>query len=439
MAYPATSLVKLKGKYYVNCTIPPELRCCFSNRKQSRLSTGTSDHKLAQIRQFELTRKLYAQFDEAQAELKRQRLGQLEYLLGGEVPEDTTLDVLSQAVALMGQRASHDLEEALAVEAEAKEAARAVEQLAKVDSKLTIEGLARVFLEAKPAPYTQKKTAKEAETALDEYCAFIGPTKDVASLKQVDAYRYAEALAETKSQKTIAKKIGYVRKCLDWAVRRGYLDSNPFRDLSLSSYGTKKVSYVPFTKQELHDLFALDMKKHEQALLAILATTGMRLDEAALLKWEDVKQEDGVRFLDLTDRQGTIKNIGSARKVPLPDAAWKIVLNYRLMEQVSRKTKGAPSGRMFPQFKVNADGKAQGPASKALMALVRKITSDERKVVHSLRGTLKDMLRDAGVSKEVNDFITGHSHGDVAGSYGVGPSLRVRYDALQRCDFRFIS
>jgi hypothetical protein len=40
------------------------------------------------------------------------------------------------------------------------------------------------------------------------------------------------------------------------------------------------------------------------------------------------------------------------------------------------------------------------------------------------------MLRDVGVSKEVNDFITGHASGDVAGQYGSGPSLRVRRDAL---------
>ena len=38
---------------------------------------------------------------------------------------------------------------------------------------------------------------------------------------------------------------------------------------------------------------------------------------------------------------------------------------------------------------------------------------------------------DAGVSKEVNDFITGHASGDVAGQYGSGPSLRVRKVAMR--------
>jgi len=35
------------------------------------------------------------------------------------------------------------------------------------------------------------------------------------------------------------------------------------------------------------------------------------------------------------------------------------------------------------------------------------------------------------VSKEINDFITGHSSGNVAGTYGSGPSLKVRQDAIE--------
>jgi len=48
------------------------------------------------------------------------------------------------------------------------------------------------------------------------------------------------------------------------------------------------------------------------------------------------------------------------------------------------------------------------------------------------------MLRDAGVSKEVNDFITGHASGDVAGNYGAGPSLSVRKEAIDRLGFEFL-
>ena len=43
-------------------------------------------------------------------------------------------------------------------------------------------------------------------------------------------------------------------------------------------------------------------------------------------------------------------------------------------------------------------------------------------VTHSFRGNLKDMLRDAGVSKELNNYITGHAQGDVDGN---GPAKNI--------------
>lgn len=59
------------------------------------------------------------------------------------------------------------------------------------------------------------------------------------------------------------------------------------------------------------------------------------------------------------------------------------------------------------------------------------MTKDDRKVLHSLRGNFKDFVRDIGVSKEINDFLTGHGQGDVAGlRYGDGPSMRVRSDVI---------
>ena len=81
-------------------------------------------------------------------------------------------------------------------------------------------------------------------------------------------------------------------------------------------------------------------------------------------------------------------------------------------------------GRLFPIIKANKDGKTIPSLSNVLMRFVRKVTSDKNTVVHSLRSTFKDMLRDAAVSKEIKDFITGHSSSDEASKYGSGSSLK---------------
>ena len=66
----------------------------------------------------------------------------------------------------------------------------------------------------------------------------------------------------------------------------------------------------------------------------------------------------------------------------------------------------------------------------SLHNLVRKVTDDPTLSLHSLRHTFKDLSRDAGVSKENQDFVTGHGQGDIAGKYGNGPSITTRYEAI---------
>lgn len=61
--YPATTLAKNKGKYYVLLTIPEELREHFNGRKQLKRSTGTSDLGNAKRRQHSISEELYAQLD----------------------------------------------------------------------------------------------------------------------------------------------------------------------------------------------------------------------------------------------------------------------------------------------------------------------------------------------------------------------------------------
>ena len=52
-----------------------------------------------------------------------------------------------------------------------------------------------------------------------------------------------------------------------------------------------------------------------------------------------------------------------------------------------------------------------------------------------MRGNLKDMLRDAGVTKKLNNYITGHAQVDVGGDrYGAGYSVQIVYDFKTQLD-----
>lgn len=433
--YPATTLAKNKGKYYVLLTIPAELRQHFNGRKQLKKSTGTSDLADAKRRQHNISADLYAQLDnckpdprdvisdllgwigDADEVQRMEDIGELEDLIkyhkNLEYGENEENDV---AVEVINEQAI----EALKVYQEWK--AGGTERTA-ASGTVYLDSASKEYLETNP--YSTIKTQREAEHALEQFKDFAG---DIA-LRDVTAvmvHEFAEDVGASKSRKTIDKKIGYVRRMFDHAVRKGWVPHNVFAGIKLDkNLGTKKQSYTPFTTRELKALFAQPMEPHLRSLLSILATTGMRLDEAALLTWEDVKEDEdqGVLYFDLTG--SIVKNSGSKRRVPVhPALDW---------------IEAGKSGQMFPEFPRDRDGKTQGPASKALMPWVRRITEDPTKVIHSLRGNFKDMLRDAGVSKEINDFITGHGSGDVAGSYGEGPSLTVRKEAVERLKFDYIT
>lgn len=228
-----------------------------------------------------------------------------------------------------------------------------------------------------------------------------------------------------QANQTISKRISNVTGLLKWAERKKLIEANPFQNMDLRDYGVKSKEYLPLDRGELVKLFHQDMNSQERLCLSLLALTGMRLDEVALLRWDQVKTDGGGLYLDLTE-DAIVKNQGSKRQVPIHRA-------------ISLPAPG-DEGRIFDWPVDSRDGKAQNAASKALNNIVVAAIGDHRqKKVHSLRGTFKDLLRELDISKELNDYITGHSSGDVAGKYGVGPSLRKRAEAIHQIDSGFLN
>jgi integrase len=436
---PPSSLnfLKTKSKWYVYVTIPPELRPAFKGQAQLRRSTGTSDKTIAKAREHGIAAEIYAELDKARTELNplRNALEALSDALGAGKPTytpeaykdpETLAAILEEArgrvTALRYGPEPADFEEAVYITKAQEKAGPLLEQVeaelevasGTAPSREKLSEVAKDFLSSHT--FTKAKTKDAAAKAIGHFIEFSGDLV-VSKIVKKNAYDFASGHSALLAGKTIVNRVSYVSQCLTYAERKGIITSNPFVGLRLEGYGRSQESYTPLDRKQLEALFKLTMPDEDRKLLSILIATGMRLDEAALLTWEDVKDEGGIPYFDLTVKGKKLKNTGSARKVPIVPHLLKVL-----------GTKG--TGRLF-SYKTDKDGKAQSAASKALMRHIKKVRgTDTSKVVHSLRGSFKDMLRDVGVSKETNDFLTGHGSGDVAGGYGSGPSLKVRYDAL---------
>ena len=251
--------------------------------------------------------------------------------------------------------------------------------------------------------------------------------------------------SERKSHSTIYAYVQSLRAYLNWIKNHRlntyvspptpWFSHNPLVDLDLTNYGLKKRNYEAFTPDQLHRLFAIEMPKKDRLLLSILITTGMRLDEAALLTWEQYKiDRNGLRYFDLSVGAVIKNDKFSARTVAIPDCLALPDLG---------------EGRLF-NFKVDSDGKSSREASKHLRRYthaVRYDAKDDRKVIHSLRHNLAGLMLNLRPtpSSEIMDWITGHGmEGKVTASvrhttYGQDPDVLVKYEVVNRIEHPWLS
>jgi integrase len=160
----------------------------------------------------------------------------------------------------------------------------------------------------------------------------------------------------------------------------------------------------------------------------LLACTGARLEEVCQAHVADIRQDGHIWYLDINaDGNGkALKNVGSARKVPLHRA----LIDEGFLEYV----KGRRNGPLFPDLKPDCFGRRGGTATKVLGRALRKLgITDPRKVAgHSWRHRFKDLCRGAEIEKAIHDALTGHAARDVGDQYGLGYPLPVLAAAIAK-------
>ena len=211
---------------------------------------------------------------------------------------------------------------------------------------------------------------------------------------------------------TIRKKIGWLTAAVNLAIKERKDDDplkltfNPFS--SIVPKGDDEQERLPLDAADIKSIKAAlnGLAESDQALLRLLATTGMRLSEAFEIDGE--LKERGARYVIVGK-----KTPQSKRRVPLP----AVVLPY------------LPKAIKGPLFQGGAK-----PASKRLNRFLRDIgITDPRKVVHSLRHRAQDRLRAAECPQDIRWALLGHEEKTVAEDYGTGfsvPQLKKWIDKI---------
>lgn len=161
------------------------------------------------------------------------------------------------------------------------------------------------------------------------------------------------------SKSSIDKQLRYVKGLLNWAKENDYIKESPADALKLKNPGSQDEQRDAFNDADLNIIFSRDYRELRTEnpprywIPLMMLFGGSRLEEAAQLTIDDIKQVDDVWCIDINGvgENKKLKNDQSERKVPIH--SWLIehgLLEYR--EQM--KAEGYQ--RLFPTLTRSVNG-----------------------------------------------------------------------------------
>jgi integrase len=282
-------------------------------------------------------------------------------------------------------------------------------------------------VERKPA----QRTRYEWERAVSRLASHVGHTNPT-NLVPADIVSWKDALlASGKSPKTVKNHLAAVRALFGWAVRNHRMAVNPGTGIDVAAKEKGGNRRLPYSEEDAALLLRLARaeKGAKRWLPWLLAFTGARLEEVCQSLVRDIRESKGVWYLDINSDHETksLKNTGSARKVPLHPA----LIEEGFLSYIRRLPADGP---LFPDLTPDRFGRRGGNGTKIIGRWVRAsgITNPRKAPNHAWRHRFKDVCRGAGIEKAVHDALTGHASGDVGDGYGLGYPLGVLATAIAK-------
>lgn len=249
-------------------------------------------------------------------------------------------------------------------------------------------------------------TLRAYEKDLQDFRAFCRRSPlDVSTFRKsrLLVREYWQHLSEQKLKSaTVARKLASLSSFFNFMVRENEAEVNPFDYLPPQ----KREKTLPgfMTEKEVSDLLAsLERSRHrlsarDRALIEILYSCGLRIQEAVSLNAEDIDfWNDLVRVFG----KG-----GKERLVPVGKPALSAVRNYLKEKQKAARSASPPPGPLF----LNARGKpitARG-ARKAIGRVVRQMAFSKNVHPHTFRHSFATHLLNRGCDLRTVQEMLGH-------------------------------
>jgi integrase len=240
------------------------------------------------------------------------------------------------------------------------------------------------------------------------------------------ARRYVESReAAGKKSATVQRELNNLRAIVAVAILEGEIEvSNPFERIrpTKKDDAKKRLSYN-YDELALIRAKCLEINDDIRHLILIQMYTGARVGEIVGLRKQDCTFIQKVPCIRITpyDKR-TLKTSNSTRIVPLIPEAQEIVL---------RAIKQSESDALFARYNNLIDKPRADSASTYASKWLKELTQTD-KTTHTFRHTLRDMFRNADITKDLQDEIHGGAKQNIADTYGEGSSVGRKLKALKK-------
>ncbi|MEO0538549.1 MAG: tyrosine-type recombinase/integrase [Cyanobacteria bacterium P01_A01_bin.123] len=186
------------------------------------------------------------------------------------------------------------------------------------------------------------RTLEKYDAVLANLKRYFGQ-RSITEIEEKDAVKFRDWLLGNVSKGTAKTYITLTGSCLTWAIKQQIVLANPFLDLSKSIKVPSRQVEQPYTPEEIQLILAqFEQSRHYcfyTDYVAFLFDTGVRLEEAAGLKWGHVSRNCSTVWIGEVATRGVTKETktGKARSIRLGEGLKQRLNTRRDRAQFTKK------------------------------------------------------------------------------------------------------
>ncbi|QXE92434.1 site-specific integrase [Geomonas subterranea] len=253
------------------------------------------------------------------------------------------------------------------------------------------------------------------------------------SVKDVIASNTGEGM----SPKTVNKHVARIGSLLKYCHEQEMIPRNPATGLQLSLKQRADEERSTYTLTDIKNLVAhlpMDPGTPERYWIPLIGLySGLRLNEICQLHIEDFVKLDDYWCFDINDTgDKRLKNAASARMIPVHPKLIELG-----MIRYYEKCKDEKQPRLWMNLGlIRLHGYTNGIGKWYARYNRDYVTEDPKKVFHSMRHTVADVLKQKGISEAAIAEILGHAHATItSGRYGKRYQPKVLLEALKHLNY----